>query len=152
MKLHFLYGSETGNSEMVCEDVRDALDGQFECEISNLGEIDPSAMDPEPLYMIITSTYGNGDLPSTAAPFLDAFETVTPDLSKIRFAIFGLGDMVFSETFNHGSLRVMEKLIECGATMLGERAEYDSSSGEMPEDMAIPWAKDILDNLNAKAA
>ncbi|MEO0830592.1 MAG: flavodoxin domain-containing protein, partial [Pseudomonadota bacterium] len=121
MKIGFLYGTETGNSEMLCEDIEEDIGSSFECEIQNMGEVVPSELDPEVFYMIVTSTHGNGDLPAQAAPFADALEEEKPDLSHIRFAIFGLGDMVFEETFAHGSKRVMELMLACGAVMVGER-------------------------------
>ena len=151
MNLHFLYGSETGNSEMLCEDIVDELGSGFETEITCLGEVDPTDLDPETFYFVITSTYGSGDLPTNAVPFGDALDMM-PDLSGVRFAIFGLGDMVFAETFNHGSKGLMEGLIACGAQMVGERGLYDASTAELPEDLAVPWAKGIMQLLQDKAA
>jgi len=151
MKLHFLYGTETGNAEMVCEDIEAAIDG-FETEISNMGETDPGALLPEVFYIIVTSTYGNGDLPATAAPFAEKLEVNKPDLTGVNFAIFGLGDMVFAETYNNGSKQVMDLMLGLGATMVGERGLYDASTADLPEDTAIPWAEGILTQLRAKAA
>ena len=152
MKIHFLYGTETGNAEMVCEDIETELGDAFETRVDSLGDVDPNALEADTFYMIVTSTYGNGDLPATAAPFADTLEADKPNLNHVRFAIFGLGDMVFSETFNHGSKGLMEKLLDCGAAMVGERGLYDASTAEMPEDLAIPWAQGILAQLRDKAA
>lgn len=152
MKIAFLFGTETGNSEMLCEDIRDDLGDGFDCTIENLGDVDPRDLEAGTFYFIVTSTYGNGDLPTQALPFEDAMNTQEPDLAQIRFAIFGLGDQVFAETFNHGSKRLAEMLVTAGATQIGERAMHDASSLEMPEDLALPWAKNILAQLTDKAA
>ena len=152
MKLALLYGTETGNAEMLCEDIEAELGAGFECQIEDLGKVDPMGLDPEQFYIFVTSTYGNGDLPQTAAPFADKMAEEKPDLTGIRFAIFGLGDMVFAQTFAHGSKILMELLIERGAEMVGERGIHDASSAELPEDIALPWVHGIMAQLNAKAA
>jgi flavodoxin len=152
MKIGLLYGTVTGNAEMLCEDIEADLGPNFQCEIQDLGDVQPADLDPGVFYMIITSTHGNGDVPETVAPFTETLESAKPDLSGIRFAIFGLGDMVFAETFAHGSLRVMEHMLACGATMVGERGTHDASAPELPEDVAVPWAHGIVAQLSAEAA
>lgn len=151
MKIQFLYATETGSSEMLCEDMQDALNG-FDCTISNMGEYAPSDLSPDDFYVFVVSTYGNGDIPATALPFWDAIEANPPDLTGVRFAIFGLGDMVFAETFNNGSKQVMDKLISLGAAMVGERGLHDASTVSMPEDTGVPWAEGIVAQLADQAA
>lgn len=152
MKIGLFYGSETGNSEILCEDIEAELGDGFECDIQSLADVDPAALDKDRFYIFVTSTYGNGDLPSTALPFEEALTTGKPDLSGIRFAIFGLGDQVFSETFAHGSLKLSEMLLAQKAEMIGERGIHDASSFEMPEDIALPWVQGIMEQLQADEA
>lgn len=152
MNIHFLFGTETGSAEMLCEDIRDDLGDGFEIELSSLGDVDPASLDADTFYFFVTSTYGNGDLPVTAQPFYDKIVATRQDLSNIRFAIYGLGDMVFAETFAFGSKIMMEKLLEQGASMVGERCIHDASSRDLPEDLGIPWAHDVLAQLKAQAA
>lgn len=152
MKIAFLHGTETGNAEMLCEDMEAELGGGFECTIDGLGEVDPAELESEPLYVIVCSTHGNGDVPGAALPFTEALEAGKPDLSHVRFAIFGLGDMVFAETFANGSKVVMDLLVSCGATMIGERGIHDASTTEPPEDEGLPWFSAILSQVQAEAA
>ena len=152
MKIGLLYGTETGNAEMLCEDIEEEIGGGYECEIEDLANLEPSDLSDDRFYVFVTSTYGNGDLPTTAAPFLEKLTEERPDLSNIRFAMFGLGDMVFDETYNQGSARLKEILIQCGAEMLGERGLHDASSGEAPEDIALPWIQTVLPKLTSAAA
>jgi len=137
---------------MLCEDIEIELGDGFDCHIASLSDVDPSKLDPEWFYVFVTSTYGNGDLPTLALPFEDALKEGKPDLSGIRFAIFGLGDMVFAETFNHGSMKLAEMLSAQGATQIGERGVHDASSSDMPEDIAVPWIVSIIENLSQRAA
>ena len=60
--------------------------------------------------------------------------------------------MVFEDTFAHGSERLMTRLLACNARMVGERGLHDASGPDMPEDIAVPWAHDILALLSADAA
>lgn len=152
MNIQLLYGTESGNAEMLCDDLKDVLDADHSVDIQSLGDVSPSALDPATFYILVTSTHGNGDLPAAAAEFADALEAEKPDLSRIHFAIFGLGDMVFSETFNQGSERLMKAMLACKAKMVGERGIHDASSLEMPEDIAVPWVNDLMTGDITKAA
>ncbi len=152
MQIGIYYGSETGNAEMLCEDIEAELGADYACEIAPLSEVDPAALDPARFYIFVTSTYGNGDLPTTALPFEEALQEGQPDLTGLRFAIFGLGDMVFAETFNHGSKKLAEMLVARGARQIGERGLHDASSFEMPEDIALPWIAGIMPQLAETAA
>ena len=152
MKVGIYYGSETGNSEMLCEDIETELGAGFDCDIQSLADVDPAALETEAFYLFVTSTYGNGDLPSTALPFEEALTGGKPDLTGIRFAIFGLGDQVFAETFNQGSEKLAAMLVAQGATQVGERGIHDASSFEMPEDIALPWVQGIMAQMAADKA
>lgn len=151
MKITFLHGTETGNAEMLCEDLEADLDGDFETSIASMADVKPADMEQDTFYVVVASTYGSGDVPATAQAFSDVLET-KPDLSGIRFAIFGLGDMVFAETFAQGSQTIMDQLIACKATMVGERGIHDASGGDMPEDIALPWFQGVLAQLEETAA
>jgi MioC protein len=62
MKLHFLYGTETGSAEFLCEDIIEALDDDtLETEVSVLADVDPAALIAGTFYVVVTSTFGNGD-------------------------------------------------------------------------------------------
>lgn len=152
MKIHFLYGTETGNSEMLCEDMQIDLGDTVTSRISNMGDVAPTDLNRDEFHIFVTSTYGNGDLPQTAVSFTDTLEADKPDLSGIQFAVFGLGDMVFSGTFAHGSKTLMEQMVACKATMVGERLTHDASGFDMPEDVGLPWLHSVLEQLQARAA
>lgn len=175
MNLHFLYGSETGTAEFLCDDLVDAAEG-CDTTITSLADIRPADLvagdlgagdlgagdlgagdlgagdlDTSPLYVIVSSTYGSGEPPTNAVDFYDALVRDKPDLSTVRFAIFGLGDRTFDLTFNHGPEKIMQALLDCGATMVGTRGIYDASSLALPEDVALPWLQEILQAASATA-
>lgn len=150
MKIAVLYGTETGNAEMLAEDIQSVLDAEHDVTCANLADTDPADLDRQAFHVMVCSTYGEGDLPSSARPFAERLDAGAPDLSGLRFAIFGLGDGEYADTFAHGSKKLAEKLRTFGAIQVGERLTHDAAGGEMPEDLALPWIADILENLPAQ--
>lgn len=149
MKIHFLYGTVSGTAEFLCDNLKDRVSDAFDCRVSSMDDVDPSALDAETFYVLVSATYGSGQLPDNAQPFFDALQERKPDLSSIRFAIFGLGDRSFGETFNNGSKILMTQMLACNARMVGERGLHDASSEELPQSVAVPWLMGILNQLSA---
>jgi len=152
MKIGLLYGTETGNAELLCDDIEAEIGSDHECAIESLTDISHADLNADIFYIFVVSTYGNGDLPSGASKFFDELTEDKPDLSRVTFAIFGLGDMVFDYTFAQGSEKLAVLLKECKAKMVGERGIHDASSIDMPEDIGIPWVQGILSQMMAEAA
>ena len=150
MKIMLLYGTETGNAEMLAEDMMAELEAEHDVACSNLSDFAPDAFEAGCLYLVVCSTYGDGELPASAQPFAEKIEAVSPDLSAIHFGVFGLGDSEYHETFNGGGKRMAELLIKHGATQVGERVTHDASGSDMAEDLAFPWAARIVELAEAK--
>lgn len=143
MNIVILYGTETGNAEMLAEDIQADLLADHAVEVANLSDFDPGDFDPARLYLIVSSTYGDGELPASAQPFGAAMRAQAPDLSGVSFGLFGLGDSEY-ETFNQGSLHLQELMEAAGAALLGERVVHDASGSDLAEDLALPWAREIV--------
>ena len=103
MNITVLFGTETGNAEMLAEDVAAHLEGDHDVTCTNLCDFAPADFTPNHFYLVICSTYGDGELPSSAKPFAEAMAQARPDLDGIHFAIFGLGDTEYDATHNFGS-------------------------------------------------
>ncbi|MEP3686222.1 MAG: flavodoxin domain-containing protein [Sulfitobacter dubius] len=149
MNIAILYGTETGNAEMLADDVATELGGAQDTSVSSLADIDPDTLRGTDLNIILCSSYGDGELPASAKPFAEKIETGKPDLSGVKFAIFGLGDSEYHATYGSGSMRLADMLVQCGATQLGERIVHDAAGGDLPEDLALPWATEIITSLTA---
>ena len=152
MKINIVYATILGTSEMVAEELEDALSDEHEIEVHDILEVSPNELGDDKFHVFISSTTGHGDMPDSASDFVSAISKTEADLSKINFAIFGLGDQGYADTFNMGSEKLASVLRGAGATQIGERGLFDASTLDMPEDIAVPWLKDILAKTPALAA
>ncbi|MEM9344967.1 MAG: flavodoxin domain-containing protein [Pseudomonadota bacterium] len=141
MKLSLLYGTETGTAEMLCEDLQEKLEETHEVETANLEDVTPGDLALDRFHIFVCSTYGDGELPSSAIAFVDTLKAEKTDLSALRYAVFGLGDTTYDITYNNGSVVLMTALNEAGAQVLGERGLHDASGLDEPLDLALPWAE-----------
>jgi MioC protein len=134
-----LFGTESGNSEMVADDLADTLrHNGIDSQVSDMEDYNPADLARESTVVVITSTYGDGELPRTAITFYEALEREKPDLSGLRFAAFGLGDSTYS-TFNQAIETVVACLTRLGASQLGATGYHDADSGLDASDVATDW-------------
>lgn len=145
MKIAILFGTETGNAEMLAEDIAAGLEAGHDTSIADLGDTAPDDLKTADLNVIVCSSYGDGELPASAKPFAEKVTAEAPDLSGVRFAIFGLGDSEYAETFGFGSMKLAELLVSHGAQVLGDRLVHDVAGGDLPEDVALPWITAIIE-------
>jgi MioC protein len=143
MKINILVGTMTENATHVAEEILHVHNGKGAAiTVEMMDDLDPSVFDrevSEAIFLIVTSTYGQGDVPDNAKPLYEALCAERPDLSRVRYGVFGLGDRTYAQTFNNGGKRFDDILGELGAKRIGERAMHDASSGDLPEDVALEW-------------
>ena len=151
MKFTVLYGTESGNSELIAEDLGTKLrEDHDEVEVFDLQDFNPADLSADQFYIVVCSTHGEGDLPNTAIPFAEAFDEVLPDMSGIQYAMFGLGD-TFYETYSQGSEHIDRRFTAQGATRVGEYGRHDASSWDLGSDVALEWLPEVLEAASATA-
>ena len=144
-KLTILVGTMTGTAEMVAEEMGDALaEAGFEPAVKPMDSLDAAAFAEPGLYLVVSSTYGQGDVPDNARALYEDLKARRPGLAQVRYGVFGLGDRTYAETFNFGGKRFDELLTELGAERIGERHTHDASSGVLPEETALEWCQQWL--------
>lgn len=145
MKISILVGTMTGTAQLCAQEMELALDdGDTRVEALLMDQLDSSVFGREGLFLICTSTYGQGDVPDNARALYEDLQKKRPDLSKVRYGVFGLGDRTYAETFNFGGKKFDELLAQLGAQRIGERHQHDASSGVLPEETALEWCRDWL--------
>lgn len=143
-KLTVLVGTMTGNAEMAAEAMAEILRQEFgfPVELMLMDDLDAGVFGNGGLFLVCTSTYGEGDTPDTAAAFYKDLLTARPQLGHVRFGVLGLGDSTYRTTFNFGGKRFEDILVELGATLIGSRGKHDCRSGIDPEEFAAAWVRE----------
>jgi MioC protein len=145
VKITILVGTMTGTAQLCAQEMELALDdGETQVETLMMDKLDSSVFAREGVFLICTSTYGQGDVPDNARALYEDLKAKRPKLAHIRYGVFGLGDRTYAETFNFGGKRFDEILSELGAERVGERHAHDASSGVLPEETALEWCQDWL--------
>jgi len=144
-RITILVGTMTGTAQLCAQEMELALDdGDTQVETLLMDGLDSSVFAREGVFLICTSTYGQGDVPDNARALYEDLQKKRPDLSKVRYGVFGLGDRTYAETFNFGGKRFDDLLAELRAERIGERHKHDASSGVLPEETALEWCQDWL--------
>lgn len=133
----------TGTAEMCADEVESALGkSDIECEIQLMDGRTADALAPYDVIIIVSSTYGIGDVPDNGLAFYKSIEDCS-GLSDKRFAVFGLGDRTYAASFCEAG-RKWDALFESkGATRIAPLLAHDASSGELAEDAAGVWAEEV---------
>src|SRR4030088_1768797 len=133
MKISILVGTMTGTAQLCAQEMELALDdGDNRVETLLMDQLDSSVFSRDGVFVICTSTYGQGDVPDNAKALYDDLHARRPNLSGVRYGVFGLGDRTYAETFNFGGKRFDEVLTELGA----QRIRADQSTHPPPGGLA----------------
>jgi MioC protein len=157
MKINILVGTMTGTAQLCAQEMELALgDDDVQVETILMDGLDGSMLSAESarstVFLICTSTYGQGDVPDNARALYEDLKAKRPNLSHVRYGVFGLGDRTYAETFNFGGKKFDELLSQLGAERVGERHTHDASSGILPEETALEWSQDWLRRVRERLA
>ena len=93
-------------------------------------------------WLVVCSTHGAGEFPDNIQPFVQQLSEQQPDLSRLKYAVTGLGDSSY-DTFCAAGKNLDQLLASLGATRLAERLDIDVSQDPVPEDPAENWAGQV---------
>ena len=72
MKINIVYATILGTSQMVAEELDDALSDKYEFDVQDILQISPAELSGDAFYVFISSTTGHGDMPDSAYDFVAA--------------------------------------------------------------------------------
>lgn len=153
LKITILVGTMTGTAQLVAQELELAWgDDETQVETLLMENADPAVFERDGVFLVCTSTYGQGDVPDNAKALYAGLQALRPDLSRVRYGVFGLGDRTYAETFNFGGQRFDELLSGLGAQRIGERVQHDAASGVLAEEAAAEWGAEWLTLARESAA
>lgn len=142
--LTVIYGTQTGNSENLGDDVAAAA-GEYGLSVKlvDMGDLELEELANIERLFVICSTYGEGEMPDNAEMlWQDLSEADGLDLSKMHFAVLALGDSSYDEYCEAGKQWDV-RLAELGANRVADRVDCDVDF----DDDAEAWIKTALDAI-----
>lgn len=125
-QLHILYGSQTGNAEALAQSAaKSARAKGLVPVVQALGDVDLDVFATMRHVLIVTSTYGEGEMPDNAQLFWDAISASTaPRLEQMHFAVLAIGDTGYDGFCQAGKFLDM-RLEQLGAKRVVDRIDCD---------------------------
>lgn len=136
-----LYGSQTGNSESVAHDAAQLAKAHgLNPGILSMDEIEADTFIGLEYLLIITSTYGEGEMPDNAQML---WETISSDdsidLANMNYSVLALGDTSY-DMFCQAGKDWDQRLEKLGAKRLYDRIDCDVDFDEAAEN----WISNVI--------
>lgn len=144
--LTILYGSQTGNAETVAYDTAEkAKEYGMTASVHDMDDVDAQIFVKSSRILIVTSTYGEGEMPDNAQSLWDTMsEEHAPKLEDTFFSVLALGDTSYDEFCLAGKLWD-ERLEQLGATRVTNRVDCDIDFEQPAEEWMIATLPTIAD-------
>ncbi len=149
LPLAILYGSQTGNAESVAYSCAElAKNYGLTAQVIDMGDIDVADLVSIERLLIITSTYGEGEMPDNAETLWENISAEdAPRLEATFFSVLALGDTAYDEFCEAGKLWDA-RLEQLGAERIAERVDCDVDF----EDDANTWSANVLPIISQKGS
>jgi MioC protein len=148
-----LVGTTTGNAQYCAEEAQFRLgEAGFDATVQPMDGLDATALAAPGVYLVVVSTYGQGDVPDNARPLYESLIREKPALGHVRYGLVSLGDSSHAQTFCFAGRRFDTQLAKLGASRIGDVLNHDASSGIMPEEATADWLGPWIDQLSPATA
>ena len=149
MKLNILVGTMTSTADYVAQAIQmDCADLISAIDIHLMDNLDISVFSADnaknAIYLICSSTYGQGDVPDNARALYESLAAQPQFLGHVKYGVIALGDRTYLQTFCFGGKKFDERLADLGAQRIGEVWCHDASTGTMPEEEGTAWCRQWL--------
>lgn len=144
-----IFGSQTGTAESLAKKLFKTLKkGNFAPEIHDMAGYDHARLATERNLLIITSTYGDGEPPDTAADLHSwLLSDAASRLEGVSYSVLALGDSSYPD-FCQCGIEFDTRLSELGATRIHDRVDVDVD----PDDPFAIWSSGVMGILSPAGA
>lgn len=139
-------GSVYGNAQHVAEQVQGMIEGKGH----SVGVyMDPSIDDFKQAKSVvfISSTTGQGDIPPNLEFFVSDLRDAFPLMEQKPFAVAGMGDSSYGDTYCGAGRQIFELLTELQGAPVADMLEVDAIETLEPETEIVPWLEGVLNKL-----
>jgi len=150
MRIKLIYGTDTGNTELIKEDLVRLLDGSAaepdDVTVTEVADLIDEDWKTHENYILGIPTWYDGELQSDWEDYFEDFKTL--DFTGKKVAIFGLGDQLgYDEWFCDGIGILGKVVIEGGGKLIGytekdETYDFDTSLALVDENTFYGLALD----------
>jgi sulfite reductase (NADPH) flavoprotein alpha-component len=146
--INILYGSQTGTAESVANDAAVMAKAHgLKAVVNSMDAVDSAAFVNMDTVLIVTSTYGEGEMPDNAQMLWEAVSADTmPRLEKLQYSVLALGDSSY-DLFCQAGIDWDNRLAELGASRFYERVDCDVDY----EAPAESWMRSVIPQLSGSA-
>jgi flavodoxin len=145
-KIGIFVGSVYGNAQHVAEELSAMFGAQ-----GMVSEVftDPTLEDFKQVssMLFISSTTGQGDIPPNLEFFIQDLRDQSPLMEQKPFAVAGLGDSSYGETYCGAGRQIFELLSELQGQPISELLKIDACETLEPEVDVVAWAEKLLPEL-----
>ncbi len=143
--IEILVGSQMGAAEYAAEQVAETLEkAGYEVKLHLTPDL--TLITRNSIWLVVTSTYGAGDLPDNIQPFVDQLAQDQTDLTTVSYAVITLGDSSY-DTFCLAGKKISDLFASLGASLLLPGLDIDVLTAELPEDQALAWLPEFIKTL-----
>ena len=141
-KINILWASMSGTAESVAKEFEQkVLSKGYEANTLELNEVSMNDLSNMDTVAIITSTTGDGDLPTNGDDFWADLEQSKLNLGNLKYSVCALGDRSH-EIFCGAGNKINKKLMELGAKQILNIQECDGSDEGSDE-----WGNKFLEKI-----
>ena len=145
MILDILYATQTGNAETVAKKLEFlAKERGFLVSLNEMNYHNIDTFRHLKNVAIITSTYGNGEVPDMGVDFWHELKSSKVKMTSLRYGLIALGDKSH-EIFCGAGRSISKKLEELNCKKIIENLECDGDT-----EGTYEWSIKFLDNLKAE--
>lgn len=140
-------GSVYGNAQNVAEEVQSMLAAKgLDSQLYK----DPSVADFQAAshVIVISSTTGQGDVPPNLEFFIEDLRQQFPLMANKPFAVAGLGDSSYGETYCGAGRQIFELLTELQGKPVADLLEVDACETLEPEVEVVKWLEELVSEFN----